>query len=197
MEDHCRHRYLASVEGWAACEASKNPPSQGHLLTLSLFLRVIDSGRLKYLLLCRSVVVSHRMEWTQSFHGALDGKEGSPEQNLVILPEKNWDALPKTMDALISDQARAQFIADNAVRTLRGRCALSLFCRRSSLPSSQHFASQISHTGGNSLLLATSARRVRFAAEVHSRSREGRRLREFLIDGRRHVTPLSLTCRRA
>ncbi|ORY69310.1 glycosyl transferase family 90-domain-containing protein [Leucosporidium creatinivorum] len=110
IEDHCRHKYLASVEGRSY------------------------SGRLKYLALCRSVIVSHKMRYTQSFHGALDGADGSPDQNIIILKENSWSGLPETMEALLADQNRAEFIAENAVRTLRGRyltpAATSCYWRR-------------------------------------------------------------------
>ncbi|KAK4055283.1 hypothetical protein OIV83_000566 [Microbotryomycetes sp. JL201] len=98
MDDHCKYRYLASAEGNSAY-----------------------SGRLKYLALCHSVVISHKMQWTQHFHNALNSDPASPNQNIVILKDKGWKDLPQVMDELISDQARAQQIADNAVRTLRDR----------------------------------------------------------------------------
>lgn len=60
------------------------------------------------------------MQFTQHFHGALVAS--GPDQNIVELPENNWDSLPRTMDKLLrGDQAQAQRIADNAVRTMRDR----------------------------------------------------------------------------
>ncbi|KAM0793379.1 hypothetical protein ACM66B_000834 [Microbotryomycetes sp. NB124-2] len=111
MEDHCRHRFLASVEGNSAY-----------------------SGRLKYLALCRSVTVSHKMQWTQHFHGALDSNSNSPNQNIVVLKDKGWSDLAQVMDDLTTDQAKAQRIADNSVRTLRDRyltpASVSCYWRR-------------------------------------------------------------------
>lgn len=42
-------------------------------------------------------------------------------QNMIILNDYNWDGLPEALDALLADQKRAESIAENAVRTLRGR----------------------------------------------------------------------------
>ncbi len=71
--------------------------------------------------MCRSVVISHFMEWTQHFHDALSFS--GPDQNMVQLPndDNKWDALPEQMEDILKDDALAQRIADNAVRTLRGR----------------------------------------------------------------------------
>ncbi|KAM0755593.1 hypothetical protein T439DRAFT_320292 [Meredithblackwellia eburnea MCA 4105] len=98
MEDHCKHRYLAAIEGVAAY-----------------------SGRLKYTLACRSVTVSHKLKWIQHFHYALDSDDHSPNQNIVELKSDGWDDLPAAMDSLLRDQKRAQKIASNALRTMRDR----------------------------------------------------------------------------
>ncbi|KAL8284141.1 hypothetical protein RQP46_004890 [Phenoliferia psychrophenolica] len=98
MEDHCKHRYLASIEGNSAY-----------------------SGRLKYILQCRSVVVSHKMKWIQHFHPALDADSNSPDQNFVELQSSGWAELPVVMEDIIRDPVKSQRIADNAVRTMRGR----------------------------------------------------------------------------
>ncbi|KAK4057562.1 hypothetical protein OIO90_001207 [Microbotryomycetes sp. JL221] len=111
MEDHCKYKFLASVEGNSAY-----------------------SGRLKYLALCRSVVVSHKMRWAQHFHGALDSDPTSPHQNIVILEGNDFDNLPQTMEGLVRDSKRAQLIADNSARTLRDRyltpAAVNCYWRR-------------------------------------------------------------------
>lgn len=69
--------------------------------------------------MCRSVVISHLMEWTQHFHNAL--VFSGPDQNMVQLPHISWDELPEQMEDLLKNDKLAQRIADNAVRTLRGR----------------------------------------------------------------------------
>ena len=40
---------------------------------------------------------------------------------MIMLDDYNWNGLPQAMDALLADQKRAERIAENAVRTLRGR----------------------------------------------------------------------------
>ncbi|GAA5856218.1 hypothetical protein JCM8547_000827 [Rhodosporidiobolus lusitaniae] len=97
MEDHCRKKFLADVDSHSY------------------------SGRLKYILLCRSVVVSHNKRWIQHFHGALDGKKGSPTQNWVELEEENWKGLEGEMERLIADEADSERIAQNGIESLRDR----------------------------------------------------------------------------
>ncbi|KAI5477697.1 hypothetical protein MNV49_005980 [Pseudohyphozyma bogoriensis] len=83
------------------------------------------SGRLKYLLNCRSVVIAPRLNYYQHFHDALDSDPESPNQNIVMLSESppSWDSLPATMDNLLANMTRAELIADNAWRTMGGRNA--------------------------------------------------------------------------
>ena len=76
---------------------------------------------MKYLLNCRSVVVTHTQHWQQSFHPALDSDPSSPNQNIIILPPEGWQELPATMEALWKDDKRAERIADNARRIMGGR----------------------------------------------------------------------------
>ncbi|BGP12628.1 hypothetical protein JCM10213_008766 [Rhodosporidiobolus nylandii] len=97
MEDHCTRKFLASADSHSY------------------------SGRLKYLLLCRSVIVSHKKRWMQHFHPALDGRDGSPTQNWVELKEESWAGLEEAMEGLIAEPARAEMIAENAVRSMRDR----------------------------------------------------------------------------
>ncbi|GAA5919187.1 hypothetical protein JCM1841_002492 [Sporobolomyces salmonicolor] len=97
MEEHCRRQFLASADSHSY------------------------SGRLKYLLLCRSVVVTHRKRWKQHFHGALDGREGSPTQNWVEMEHENWDGLSESLERLLQDSEWAERIAENAQRTMRDR----------------------------------------------------------------------------
>ncbi|KAK4057692.1 hypothetical protein OIO90_001340 [Microbotryomycetes sp. JL221] len=60
-EQHCMYKYLGHVEGWAY------------------------SGRLKYLLQCRSVIVAHKMEYLQHFHHLFNDDWNSPQQNMALL----------------------------------------------------------------------------------------------------------------
>lgn len=90
MDDHCGFKFLGHVEGFAY------------------------SGRLKYILQCRSVVVAHEMEYIQHFHHLINSTMGAPGQNMVVVPGMDWKTLPETMDALIDDDAFAEDLADRS-----------------------------------------------------------------------------------
>lgn len=94
-EEHCQYKFLAHAEG------------------------VAYSGRLKYLMQCRSVIVAHKMQYTQHFHPLINDNSTSPEQNLVTSPGRNFDELPTVMSSLLEDDERAKRIADNSFRHWR------------------------------------------------------------------------------
>lgn len=94
MEEHCRYMFLAHTEGRSF------------------------SGRGKYLLNCRSVVVSHRLIWREAHHAALIAT--GPEQNYVEV-ERDFSDLQRKIEFLIDRPETAERIADNAVRTFRDR----------------------------------------------------------------------------
>ncbi|GFF47325.1 O-glucosyltransferase rumi homolog [Aspergillus udagawae] len=94
MEEHCRYMFLAHTEGRSF------------------------SGRGKYLLNCRSVVVSHKLVWREAHHAALIAS-GS-EANYVEV-ERDFSDLDRKISFLIDNPEIAERIADNAVRTFRDR----------------------------------------------------------------------------
>lgn len=94
MEDHCRYMFLAHLEGRSF------------------------SGRGKYLMNCRSVVVSHRLLWREAHHGAL--VSSGPDANFVEV-ERDFSDLDRKMRFLLDNPGAAERIANNAVRTLRDR----------------------------------------------------------------------------
>ncbi|KAA8648376.1 hypothetical protein EYZ11_007321 [Aspergillus tanneri] len=94
MEEHCRYMFLAHVEGRSF------------------------SGRGKYLLNCRSVVVSHKLEWREAHHAALIAS--GPEANYVEV-ERDFSDLERKMEFFIDNPEAAERIANNAVRTFRDR----------------------------------------------------------------------------
>lgn len=109
-EEHCQYKYLAHVEGWAY------------------------SGRLKYIMQCRSVIVAHEMEYVQHFHHLIDADDRSPAQNMVIVPGTEWKTLPKVMDRLIANDTRALEIATNSFdhwRRYLNPAATACYWRRS------------------------------------------------------------------
>lgn len=94
MEDHCRYMFLAHTEGRSF------------------------SGRGKYLLNCRSVMISHRLEWKEAHHAALISS--GPEANYVEV-QGDFADLSRKIDYLIDNPGVAERIAENAVKTFRDR----------------------------------------------------------------------------
>ncbi|KAJ5555792.1 hypothetical protein N7535_008224 [Penicillium sp. DV-2018c] len=94
IEDHCRYMFLAHTEGRSF------------------------SGRGKYLLNCRSVVISHPLQWREAHHAALVAS--GPDANYVEV-DQDWSDLPRKIDYLIDHPDTAERIANNAVRTFRDR----------------------------------------------------------------------------
>lgn len=94
IEDHCRYMFLAHTEGRSF------------------------SGRGKYLLNCRSVVISHPLEWREAHHAAL--VSSGLDANYVEV-DRDFADLPHKIDYLIDHPEVAERIANNAVRTFRDR----------------------------------------------------------------------------
>ncbi|KAJ5675205.1 uncharacterized protein N7477_005139, partial [Penicillium maclennaniae] len=94
IEDHCRYMFLAHTEGRSF------------------------SGRGKYLLNCRSVVISHPLVWKEAHHAAL--VSSGPEANYIEV-DMEFKDLSRKIDYLIDNPEVAERIAENAVRTFRDR----------------------------------------------------------------------------
>lgn len=96
MEDHCGYMFVVQTEGNTY------------------------SGRLKYLLNCHSVVLSHELRWVEHFHHLL--RHSGPDQNYVRL-KRDFSDLPKTMANLLKPKSMqfAEDIASNARATFRTR----------------------------------------------------------------------------
>ncbi|KAF9886562.1 hypothetical protein FE257_011334 [Aspergillus nanangensis] len=94
MEDHCRYMFVAHTEGRSF------------------------SGRGKYLLNCRSVMVSHRLVWREAHHAAMI--QAGPDANFVEV-ERDFGDLDRKIEFLIDHPEVAERIADNAVKTFRDR----------------------------------------------------------------------------
>ncbi|KAF2709701.1 hypothetical protein K504DRAFT_476956 [Pleomassaria siparia CBS 279.74] len=76
------------------------------------------SGSLKYRQLCRSVVVSHKLQWIQHHHYLM--KSDGPNQNFVEV-ERDFSDLSAAMDDLLAHPEKAKRIADNNVQVFRER----------------------------------------------------------------------------
>lgn len=94
MPEHCDYKYVVQTEGNTY------------------------SGRLKYLQMCRSVVVSHKLDWVQHHYHLL--RSSGSEQNFVEV-ERDWSDLEDKMQWLLSHDEDAQRIANNSVETFRER----------------------------------------------------------------------------
>ncbi|OAX81692.1 hypothetical protein ACJ72_03962 [Emergomyces africanus] len=94
MEDHCRYMFVAHVEGRSF------------------------SSSLKYRQACRSVIVTHKLQFIQHHHYLLQAE--GPLQNYVEV-ERDFSDLEKKMEALLQDEEQAKRIADNSVRVFRER----------------------------------------------------------------------------
>ncbi|KAJ6006931.1 hypothetical protein N7451_004875 [Penicillium sp. IBT 35674x] len=94
IEDHCRYMFVAHTEGRSF------------------------SGRGKYLLNCRSVMISHPLVWREAHHGAL--VSSGADANYIEV-DQHFGDLSSKIDYLIDNPQVAERIADNAVRTFRDR----------------------------------------------------------------------------
>ncbi|KAJ5085177.1 hypothetical protein N7532_009948 [Penicillium argentinense] len=94
IEDHCRYMFLAHTEGRSF------------------------SGRGKYLLNCRSVVISHPLNWREAHHAAL--VSSGPDANFIEV-QPDFSDLSHKIDYLIDNPLVAERVANNAVRTFRDR----------------------------------------------------------------------------
>ncbi|KAH8919472.1 hypothetical protein BT69DRAFT_1337280 [Atractiella rhizophila] len=91
--EHCDYKFLGHVEGFAA------------------------SGRLKYILQCRSVTVAYKMEYLQHFHHLFDTSPTSKTQNMVEF--KDLKELPNIMQDLIQYEDKAERIANTSFEFFR------------------------------------------------------------------------------
>lgn len=76
------------------------------------------SGRLKYLLNCRSVTFVHELEWTTHYYHLLN--PNGPDQKFVSV-RRDFSDIETKIRYLFGDREAAQRIADNAVATFRDR----------------------------------------------------------------------------
>lgn len=96
MEDHCSYQFLAQTEGNTY------------------------SGRLKSLLNCHSVLLSHQLRWIEHFHHLL---QPSGKYQNYVQTKRDFSDLPKKMKSMLkpSNFLSTRKIADNARETFRER----------------------------------------------------------------------------
>ncbi|KAF2625877.1 hypothetical protein BU25DRAFT_432464 [Macroventuria anomochaeta] len=76
------------------------------------------SGSLKYRQLCRSVIVSHKLQWIQHYHYLF--RSNGSNQNFVEV-ERDFSDLASAMEDLLDHPEKAKRIADNNVQVFRER----------------------------------------------------------------------------
>jgi hypothetical protein len=92
MDQHCQYKYVAHTEG------------------------ISYSARLQNLQNCNSVIVAHKLNWTQHHHHFMISS--GPEQNFVEVAA-DFSNLPETMERLMENDAKSERIAANNIKTFR------------------------------------------------------------------------------
>jgi len=94
MDEHCKYKYVMHTEGTS------------------------NSGRLKYLQNCRSVVFVHKLNWVQHHHHYMVAS--GPEQNFVEV-ERDFSDLEEKIQWLEEHQTEAEAIAERGIKVFRER----------------------------------------------------------------------------
>jgi len=94
IPEHCRYAFVAHMSGLSW------------------------SGQGKYMHNCRSVFITHHLEWLEIYSDALVAS--GPDQNYVQA-EDDWSDLASIMHDLLEHPDKAKRIADNSARELRDR----------------------------------------------------------------------------
>jgi len=115
LDEHCQYAFLAHVEGWAYSGRLK------WVVRIS-FLHTGDDV-VRYLQQCRSVIVTHPLQYIQHYHHLLNSNPNSPNQNIVEVPLTLQDHLPGVMEELRDprNRRRVEKIAENNWRDKRER----------------------------------------------------------------------------
>ena len=75
----------------------------------------------RYLQQCRSIIVTHPLEYIQHYHHLLNGIDGDANQNIVTVDMPFEENLARVMEDLLSPQSedKIQRILDNTWNVLR------------------------------------------------------------------------------
>ncbi|THV77933.1 hypothetical protein D6C97_05242 [Aureobasidium pullulans] len=76
------------------------------------------SGRLKYLQLCNSAPVVHKLQWLEHHHGLM--RPDGPQQNFIQV-ERDWSDLDEMMTYYLAHEDEAMAIAQNNYATFHER----------------------------------------------------------------------------
>lgn len=118
--DQCNYMFIAHAEGMS--EDRELPPLRPQ--KQATMIKTDDpsgrsySGSLKYRQLCRSVIVSHKLQWIQHYHYLF--RNNGSNQNFVEV-ERDFSDLSAAMEDLLDHPEKAKRIADNNVAVFRER----------------------------------------------------------------------------
>lgn len=119
--DQCNYMFIAHAEGMS--ENTELAPLRPHVKQAPMIKTDDASGRsysgsLKYRQLCRSVIVSHKLQWIQHYHYLF--RNNGSNQNFVEV-ERDFSDLSAAMEDLLDHPEKAKRIADNSVAVFRER----------------------------------------------------------------------------
>jgi hypothetical protein len=118
--DQCNYMFIAHAEGMSEDKEllPLRPQKQTTLFTTDDTAGRSYSGSLKYRQLCRSVIVSHKLQWIQHYHYLF--RNNGSNQNFVEV-ERDFSDLSAAMEDLLDHPEKAKRIADNSVSVFRER----------------------------------------------------------------------------
>jgi hypothetical protein len=118
--DQCNYMFIAHAEGMSddTDPPSLRPQKQAMMTETDDSPGRSYSGSLKYRQLCRSVIVSHKLQWIQHYHYLF--RNNGSNQNFVEV-ERDFHDLSDAMEDLLDHPEKAKRIADNSVQVFRER----------------------------------------------------------------------------
>ncbi|KAF2034376.1 hypothetical protein EK21DRAFT_107998 [Setomelanomma holmii] len=118
--DQCNYMFIAHAEGTSHDAEMQpiRPQKQVTLIETDASQGRSYSGSLKYRQLCRSVIVSHKLQWIQHYHYLF--RNNGTNQNFVEV-ERDFSDLSAAMEDLLDHPEKAKRIADNNVAVFRER----------------------------------------------------------------------------
>jgi hypothetical protein len=120
--DQCNYMFIAHAEGTSQSRDTPleptRPQKQTAIMETDDALGRSYSGSLKYRQLCRSVIVSHKLQWIQHYHYLF--RNNGSNQNFVEV-ERDFNDLSAAMEDLLDHPEKAKRIADNSVQVFRER----------------------------------------------------------------------------
>jgi hypothetical protein len=118
--DQCNYMFIAHAEGMSEDIELQplRPQRQAPMTKTDDSSGRSYSGSLKYRQLCRSVIVSHKLQWIQHYHYLF--RNNGSNQNFVEV-ERDFSDLSAAMEDLLDHPEKARRIADNSVQVFRER----------------------------------------------------------------------------